>query len=142
MDDKRDMGPFARMDPELEQAVTAYGTPPVREMITINVRNIDDYQFDDLPDTPNAMIDWITAACAEAPPEYQNQLKFSLQHDAGYYDDNSRSDLRIWYDRPETDDEMRKRVGRGINYVRQHEAAERTAYERLKARFEPDAGEK
>lgn len=131
-----DMGPFAGMVPALEEAITQYGTPPERQAITVYVRDLGNYEFDNFPDTPKGMIDWIIAACDDAPMEYRDHLKFYLEYEQGSYGDGDSAALKIWYERPENDDEMRERVGRGINYVREREEHERNEYERLKVRFE------
>ncbi len=132
------MGPFAGMDPELEKRITSYGTEPVRGSITVNVCDVDgSYGFEKLPDTPDGMIAWIKSTCAGVPEEYRAQLQFALEYERDYYDSGDSASLKIWYERPETDDEMKTRVNSGIAYIRDSDANKRATYEKLKAEFEP-----
>lgn len=127
--------PFADMDPVLKAAVTRYGTPPEREVVKINVRAEASYSFENLPDTIEGWIDWLSVARNEVPAEYRAETKCVLSFDHGYYDDGASADFSIWYERPETDAELIARVNRGIAYVRNQEEQERRTYEALKAKF-------
>lgn len=136
---ERDMGPFAGMDKALERAVTSYGTPPFRESVRVPVRSVDHYSFDELPTTLSEWLAWLEAAKDEAPAEYREHLNCVLNWESGYYDSGDSASLDIWYERPETDEEMTTRVNRGIAYVRGKEASERATYEALKRKFGDDA---
>lgn len=130
-----DKGPFASMGDALERAITSYGTPPYREMVRVSVREIGHYRFDRLPMTLDDWVEWLTEVRTEAPERYRDGVHCVLQWDHGYYDSGATAILAIWYERPETDDEMTLRVNRGIEYVRKREANERTTYEALKRKF-------
>lgn len=132
---EEDCGPFADMDPDLRRAITRYGTEPVRKVVQVSVRSVRDWSFDEMPDSIDGWIAWLNAARSEVPLEYRDDLKCVLQYEPGSRDEGDRSELAVWYERPETDDEMRERVGRGIAYVRSEQLAERRAYEALKAKF-------
>lgn len=138
--DKSDMGPFADMDPGLVEAITRYGTPPYRATVDEDLRDVDGYNFDELPSDIDGWIDWLNAARNEAPEEFRDDLACTLTFDAGYGDDWGRARLCVWYTRKETDAEMRRRVYRGVEWVLAKDEAERRAYEALKAKFETRQG--
>jgi hypothetical protein len=133
--DETDMGPFSDMDPEMVRAVTNYGTPPYRNIVSVSVRDVGSYSFNDLPETIDGWITWLEKAKAEAPEQYRNHLNCVLSFDRGHWDEGDSASLDIWYDRPETDAEMTERVGRGLAYVRENAEAERRQYKALKAKF-------
>lgn len=138
MIDEKDMGPFADMEPALLEAVSQYGTPPFRKIVQVSVRNVGHYSFDEMPTDIDGWIAWLSAARAEVPAEHMPSLVCNLHWDRGYHDSGDSAELVIWYERPETDDEMRERVGRGIAYVRERAEAERRQYEALAKKFAPD----
>lgn len=135
MTDQRDMGPFADMDADLVHAITSYGTPPYRQTARVNVRNVDNDDFSTLPTSPLEWIAWMNDAIQDTPEQYRHRLTCILDWHPGYYDTEAWSSLAVGYMRPETDDEMRKRVGRGVEYVREKQDAERRTYEALKQKF-------
>lgn len=138
-DMEKDMGPFADMDDDLIAAVTKCGAPPFREIVSVEVADIWGHDFDELPTTPNEFIQWIEGQKLLAPDEYRDRLRFNLEFKSGY-DGGGSANLRIWYDCPETDEEMRERVGYGIKCVQDNEAGDRVEYERLKQKFGPVNG--
>lgn len=135
MTKRGDMGPFAGMDAELERAITSYGTPPYREMVTVKVRDIGHHSFDEMPTTIEHWIEWLTEAREKVPEQYRHGLSCVLDYEAGSYDSSDSADFVISYERPETDEEMTARVKSGIEYVNRTSAAERREYDRLKAKF-------
>jgi hypothetical protein len=135
MTTKLDKGPFADIAPDLEDAITRYGTPPYRQTVTVSVRSVGNYSFDSLPTDIEAWIDWLDAAKKEVPDQYWDSHRCVLNYESGYYDSGDSASFDICYERPETDEEMTERVGRGIAYVRQGQAAERATYEALKQKF-------
>lgn len=136
MEKRGDMGPFAGMDAALERAITSYGTPPYREMVTVKVRDVGHYSFDEMPTTIENWIEWLTEAREEVPEQYRHKLNCVLAWEAGYYDSGDSADFVISYERPETDEEMTARVNDGIEYVNGKAVAERREYDRLKAKFD------
>lgn len=136
METDGDMGPFAGMDKALYDAISRYGTPPHRQTVSVTVREVDHYKFDELPTDIDEWVEWLHEARAETPEEYRSVLKCMVQFDGGHYDDGSSASFNIWYERPETDAEMTERVNRGIAYVRQKASDEYLTYEALKRKFE------
>ena len=136
-DEEEDMGPWSSMPPDLVRAVSQYGTPPYRESVRVPIREVGNYSFDELPRTIDDWIKWLELARAEVPTQYQQALHCVLSWEDGSYDDYGSASFDVWYDRPETDDEMIERVGRGIRYVQGETEKERQQYERLRAKFGP-----
>lgn len=137
MTKEKDMGPFAGMDAGLNRAITAYGTPPYRQIKQISIRDVGNYSFDDkLPNTIEGWIKWMSIALKECPTEYQESLRCVLKYKQGYYDSGDSANLSVWYERPETDDEMTERVNSGIAYVLSKDDAERALFERLRKKYE------
>lgn len=86
------------------------------------------------------VMDALNDKIAEIPPEcIQNAVLDKTIH-AGDYFACARLDVRIWYDRPETDDEYGRRIEREnmaakkLRQVRNEQ--DRKTYERLKKKFE------
>src|SRR5690242_7713269 len=119
MEKRGDMGPFAGMDAALEGAITRYGTAPYRKTSQVKVRDVGHYSFDELPVTVDDWIEWLKEAKEETPAEYRDGLNCVLSWESGYYDSGDDAELTIWYERPETDEEMTERVNRGIAHVRE-----------------------
>jgi hypothetical protein len=136
---EKDMGPFAGMDLREEMALVRYGTPPVRLNVTVTVRDIGHYAFDDMPTTFEAWVEWLEAARREVPEQYQDSLRFVLEWEPGYYDSGDSAGFTVKYIRPETDAEMVTRVSQGINSIRRNDAEQRRTYETLKKKFERDS---
>lgn len=65
------------------------------------------------------------------PPEYRDAARVEFETPWG----DSCSSLTVYYERPETDDELSKRLQRARTYEETHEAFERSLYESLKAKF-------
>lgn len=101
----------------------------------VSVRDVARYAFGDLPTTLPEWFAWLEEARAEVPKEYHDALKCVLSFDEGYCDSGATASLEVWYERPETDDEMIVRVSRGISYIQSQEASERATFERLKQKY-------
>lgn len=71
----------------------------------------------------------------EVPEQYRGAV--TLGHESGSYD--SGDIFRIYYDRPETDEEMTSRIANEqayeTNAAAQREARDRAEFERLKQKF-------
>ena len=136
MIDAVDMGPFASLDANTLSAIrnrVSLGRGTVR----VSVREVGHYSFDgELPNTLQGWIDWLEAARQEVPEQYRDQLHCEVEWESGYYDSGDSASVKIWYDRPETDDEMMARAKSALASIRDQERRELAEYQRLKRRFE------
>lgn len=113
MNGEVDRGPFASMDPWLERAVSAYGTPPIRKTVSVMVREIDSYSFEELPTNIDGWIEWLNKALDETPEQHRASLSCVLKYEDDY-DSPGKPSFEIWYDRPETDVEMIERLAKRL----------------------------
>lgn len=130
-----DMGPFAGMGFDMIQALTRYGTPPYRQMVRETVKIVDSSDYDELPTTIDGWIAWMEGVRSATQKKHRDGLRCVLKYKDGWNGDIGSSSLTAFYDRPETDSEMRRRVERGIAYVAQSEQRERQHFEALKLKF-------
>lgn len=75
---------------------------------------------------------------ASVPADRRSTARVELKGDL-----DDATELRVVYDRPETDEEWARAAAQSLMYARNTQADERRAYERLKQKFgEPDGGGK
>jgi hypothetical protein len=127
--------PFADLDEETKRALRAYGQPLERQTVRVAIRDIGGYSFDELPQFVGGWIEWMEEARAEAPEQYREDLRCDLSYDSGWRDDSGSATLAVWYERPETDEEMCERIGQGLAWMRESQNRERAEFERLKKKF-------
>lgn len=73
----------------------------------------------------------LAAIAAAIPVELRSTAK--VEFESGY---DSGSTFKIWYDRPETAEEVEARVSRALDWARTEEKNELAQFRRLKAKFE------
>lgn len=100
------------------------------ERETTRVMLLDSWDSDGpFPERLVDMLAWAAGLLLEAPVEYREQVTVCVE--TGEYSTH----FEIFYDRPETDEEMAKRVQSEMAWEQSRESRERAAYERLKAKF-------
>lgn len=108
-----------------------------RQTVSVTVVELGSYSFDKFPDTIDGAVQWFEAARKKTPPEFRDALKVRLEFEESYYDSGASASLQIWYERLETDEEMKARFDDYLQYIRNSAAQERAHYESLKRKFEP-----
>lgn len=133
-----DRGIFSTASPDQWKAMVAYAGEHnlCRGIVSVKIIDLGSYSFDEFPTTIDGAIGFFEKAREQAPREYRDQLQVRLNYENGYRDSGDSAELRIWYDRPETDDEMRARFNKYLDYIRRREAEERAGLARLKAKYE------
>lgn len=106
-----------------------------RRKVTEQVEHLYQSDFDGLPGTVDGMIKWLTAVRDKAPRAERATLSFRVRHENEY--EGCSGDLLIWYNRLETDAEMRNRINGYLSYVTEGFANEHATYVRLKQKYDP-----
>jgi hypothetical protein len=108
-------------------------------VVTLHQRDIygsaikDDYGADDLRD----FIAFFQGLLAKVPVELVSSAKVEIESYCEY--DSSRAQITVYYERPETDEEMAARLSERLAAKAREAERERAAYEHLKAKFEGKA---
>ncbi|WP_029581915.1 hypothetical protein [Bradyrhizobium sp. URHD0069] len=80
---------------------------------------IADNKYDD--DTVVEVIEWLRGLLEVVPPEYRASARVDLDS-VGGYEGEHHSEIEVYYERPETDEEMRAREDKTRQYF-ENEAA-------------------
>lgn len=97
------------------------------------------YDSGDLKKTLPVMIEWLECLLEKVPAELRSDAIFEVEHEYGYYDSSATTEIRIFYERKETDAEVAERRAQDARTAAAaraaNEANERRIYEQLKRKF-------
>jgi hypothetical protein len=73
----------------------------------------------------------------EIPEEFRGVARCEIDSQGGYEGEHHAT-IKVCYSRPETDREWKLRIAQNLARLRQAQETDRSVYESLKARFEPE----
>ncbi len=100
--------------------------------IRVDVSSID---VDELPETVDGLIYYLNKALLSIPVDHRPHLNFEIKKDWCYPEHYDNS-LHIYYNRHETDEEMRRRSIHEADRQHRREAIERGQLAKLKEKYE------
>jgi hypothetical protein len=91
-----------------------------------------------LPVSAYAFHKWLEDQIALVPVQWSGSAKVNIENeDHGYSAPSYTAYFEVYYERPETDEEMAVRLKQERSYAQEREASERRQYAALKAKYEP-----
>ena len=128
---------FEDLPEDTRRALYAYAGSDCleRQIVVVTVEDLGSYSFEDFPTTIDGAMAWFSKARDKTPAEYRAALQVRLEYERGRWDEGDCASLKVWYERPETNEEMATRIDGYMKYVRASLVEERRQYEALKQKF-------
>lgn len=86
------------------------------------------------PESAEAFVDWLSDLIESVPEEFRGSTTIELNSSSGY-EGSHYAHIKVAYRRPETDEELGRRVQEYERAVAEKEAHDRQEFERLKSKF-------
>lgn len=97
------------------------------------------FDGDEMRTSLSDAISWLQELESKVPAEYRADATFEIEQEHDYYGGSSSLSVRVFYERPETDEEMADRIAHDAENAAaaraMNEKRERAIYEELRRKF-------